>query len=268
VDGLAGPAPARRSSRRAGLDPKDLSRRRPQPRLLPQAPGLDGLRPGRADRGRVRLQGDERVPVVRGAQPARPPGQPLPGPREGLGPAGAARRPGRGRLRGRDRSRRGASPEALCVRRGRGDARHPAGLGGAGRARRRRVALALPRLRRCGASARGGPRGNRGPPALGRGRPAPDEPPQRPGEGLQRRHGPVSLRHERGRPLRRAAHAPVPDALPPTADDRVVPAALGTGPGLYGGRRGGGASGADRGRARRRVPPAAVPVYCALEVSA
>ncbi len=96
-----------------------------------------------------------------------------------------------------------------------------------------------------------------GPPGPRRGRPAADEPPHRPGAGLQRRRRPLPPRHERGRPLRRAAHVPLPDALPATADDRVVPPALGPGPGLDGGQGGGGAGRENRRRARRRVPPAA-----------
>ena len=79
--GVARPAPAARPGAGARLGARDLGRDRSRPRLLPEAARLDGLRPGRADWRRLRLCRAERVPVVRGAEPARPAGRALPHPR-------------------------------------------------------------------------------------------------------------------------------------------------------------------------------------------
>ena len=109
------------------------------------APGLDDLPAGRTARGGLRLRRGERVPVLRGAQPAGAAEQPLPHPREGPRAADAPRRPRRRPLRGRGPPRRRAPEEALRVRRSGGDPDHAARLGGARSARRR--CRSVPRYR-------------------------------------------------------------------------------------------------------------------------
>ena len=263
LGGLAGPSPAPRPPGPASLGPGHLGRDRPQPRLLRETPCLGEPRPGRTARGGVRLRRGRRVPVVRGAEPARPPELPLPHPREEPSAGNALRRPGRRSLRGRHSSRGGSRPEALRVRRRRRDPDHAARMGGARGARGRLVALPVPRLPVRPRPARRGSRRARRPLPPGRGRAAPDEPPSRPGPALQRGHRSAALRHERRRPIRRPARARLPHALSPKRDDRVVPESLGQRQGLHGGDGGAGAGRTIRGRARRRVPPPAACRYTA-----